>query len=543
MTLAVILTVVAGMALGSSVAIAPDVPAGAGGCADPFTASFRQSLAAQYPNQRVTASVYDTRTGCWSDLSPGMTITTASVIKAQFLAGILLRAQDEGRATTAWERQRIDPMIRYSHNPPASDLFLSLGGVGGQEALDTRFGLGSTTSTNTWGATVSTAQDRTKLALALLHGGGPLGAAGRAEAWSWMTSVHPTQQWGITAGVPAGWTVALKNGFYPMSGTPRWRIGSTGFVRNDSTGHGYAITIMTDRNPDHETGQRLVERVSRQVAATLTSGPGAARQVDRSVCTATSGSESWSSVAGRLGTSDVAGVRTVSGGPANPLSGMRACRPDLSVVYDADGPTAKFVRAAFRTFLGRSPSAGELRERTLAIDSGLRSRDQLTGELSRSLEWISRTVGALYESALGRPADASGLRYWRDRIAGGMRVTDVGAYFYASSEFYAQSGNSNAGFVGRLYREILHREADASGRAYWLRQLDAGVPRIVVTSSFYASVESRRDRVARTYRAVLGRTPDAGGLSYWSGQLLRVDDVDLAAYLAASNEFFTRSQR
>ena len=33
-----------------------------------------------------------------------------------------------------------------------------------------------------------------------------------------MTNVHPLQRWGITAGVPNGWTVAQKNGFYPSTG-------------------------------------------------------------------------------------------------------------------------------------------------------------------------------------------------------------------------------------------------------------------------------------------------------------------------------------
>ena len=43
---------------------------------------------------------------------------------------------------------------------------------------------------------------------AIIHGGGPLQSAGRAEAWRYMSTVHPTQRWGISAGVPSGWAVA-----------------------------------------------------------------------------------------------------------------------------------------------------------------------------------------------------------------------------------------------------------------------------------------------------------------------------------------------
>lgn len=535
--------VVGTLLAGALVATAPAPPAEAGGCSAMFPASYQDELATRYPGQRITAAVYDTRTGCSYHLNRGMTITTASVIKAQFLAGVLLRAQDQGRGVTTWERDRIVPMMSFSHNPPATDLFLSLGGIDGQEALDQRFGLGSTTSSNHWGATVSTAEDRTKLALVLLHGGGPLGASGRSQAWQYMTAVHPTQQWGVTAGVPAGWSVALKNGFYPMSGFARWRIGSTGFVRHDATGQGYAVTIQSDRNPDHHAGQRLVEDVSRHIASRLTDGPGAARPVDRSVCTQTGGNESWSTVAARLGTSDVAGVRSVSGGPSSPLAGMRACRPDLRVVYDPAGPTAQFVRAAYRTFLGRLPSDTVLRDRTVAIDSGRRSRADLTGELARSIEWIGRSVDALFRGALGRPVDAAGLRYWRDRVVEGMRLTDVGVYVLASDEFFRRNGATPESFVRALYRQILHRPADVAGLRYWLGTLQRGAGRDVVAASFYASIESRRDRVTRTYRSVLGRDPDAGGLAYWADRLLVLDDVDLAAYLASSAEYFARAQR
>ena len=270
----------AALLLGSVLVAGPRTgPAAASACADPFDADLHAAVAREFPRQRVTAAVHDVRTGCWYHLAPGAVLTTASVIKAQFLAGVLLRAQDQGRALTTWERDRIAPMVSLSHNPPASDLFVSLGGAPAQERLDERFGLTATASTSTWGLTTSTAEDRTRLAVAMLHGGGPLAASARAEAWRAMTAVHPTQQWGITAGVPAGWTVALKNGFYPASGPARWRIGSTGFVRDDATGAGYAITVMTDQNPDHETGQRLVELVARHVASTLTAGgPGGQRR-------------------------------------------------------------------------------------------------------------------------------------------------------------------------------------------------------------------------------------------------------------------------
>jgi hypothetical protein len=297
-----------------------------------FPSSYAAALDRQFPGQRVTASVYDTKTHCWYHLHRTMRITTASVIKAQVLGAVLLRAQDEHRGLTHRERDLIHPMIEYSLNEPyVSDLYADVGGVAGMNSFDRRMHATHTANTLEYGATVTTANDRTQIALRMLSGHGPLRRAGRAIARHYMHSVvHPTQRWGITAGVPHGWSVALKNGFYPF-GSHGWRVGSTGFVRDVKRGGGYAITIMTDQDSSQHAGIRLVERVSRHVARRLTNGQPKPRVVDRAVCTGTSAGESWPEVARRVGVpeSQWPSVRLVSGGNPEPLAGQRACSPQL----------------------------------------------------------------------------------------------------------------------------------------------------------------------------------------------------------------------
>ena len=146
-----------------------------------------------------------------------------------------------------------------------------------------------------------------------------------------MSSVHPTQRWGLSAGVTTPMETALKNGFYPMSGRG-WRVGTTGMVRNRETKQGYVITVLTDMSTSQVAGIRLVEDVSRRVATLLSDrGEVWSRSVDRSRCVTTSGSESWTTVAGRLGlpASRAGEVASVSGGNPAPLAGQRACSPDL----------------------------------------------------------------------------------------------------------------------------------------------------------------------------------------------------------------------
>jgi hypothetical protein len=298
-------------------------------CRPIFTSSFVSSLHHRFPHQRVTASIQDVRDGCDYHLNPAMRITTASVIKAQVLGAVLLKAQGEHRDLDARERHDIHPMIRWSYNNPyVPDLYNDVGGVAGMDRFDHRMHARHTVNTEEYGATVTTSNDRTHIVRRMVYGGGPMRAAYRRIAWHYMSTVTPTQRWGIAAGIRQGWTVALKNGFYPMPGR-QWRVGSTGFLRAPGQRRGYAITVMTDEDHTQVAGIRLVQQVSRRVADVLSSGPHANRVVDRARCLTVLASTNWPSVARRLGTTDSSGVRRVSGGNPDPLFGQRVCSPRL----------------------------------------------------------------------------------------------------------------------------------------------------------------------------------------------------------------------
>ena len=239
-------------------------------CAEhnPFDLEFAGSLSDRYPGKRFSASVYDARTGCQYDLGRHERITTASVVKIEVMAGVLLRAQDQGRGLSSWERSRIEPMITESANNPTSELFVNLGGTGGFASIDERFGLTETQLPPTvWGLTETSARDQVNLIRQVLLGEyGPLAPEYREEAWRYMTSVVPNQTWGITAGVEPRWTVAQKNGFAGSS--QGWRINSVGFVQ-DLEGSGYAVSILSVGWSSQAQGVPAVEYISQQIASTL----------------------------------------------------------------------------------------------------------------------------------------------------------------------------------------------------------------------------------------------------------------------------------
>jgi hypothetical protein len=84
-----------------------------------------------------------------------------------------------------------------------------------------------------------------------------------------MENVEPTQAWGVTGGVPPGVTVALKNGWLPLS-PGDWQVNSIGFVAG--AGRDYVLAVLTDDDPTEAYGIATIEGVSRLVFAQLSSG-------------------------------------------------------------------------------------------------------------------------------------------------------------------------------------------------------------------------------------------------------------------------------
>ncbi len=230
---------------------------------DPFL-GIDAELSAAWPGQRFTAAIYDTRTECSYDLRPEGRITTASVLKIELMAGVLLRAQDEDRDVTAAEDTLIVPMIAESADPPASSLWLSLGGQSGMSALDDRLGLGDTVAATPWGGTSTSAADQTWLVRQVLLGeGGLFDAESSTRARDYMEGVIASQRWGITAGLPEGWTHPMKNGFFPLTGRG-WRINSVGFI-DDPSGGGYAVAILSDGWSTEAAGIEAVEFIAESI--------------------------------------------------------------------------------------------------------------------------------------------------------------------------------------------------------------------------------------------------------------------------------------
>ncbi|WP_198586005.1 DUF4214 domain-containing protein [Pararhizobium haloflavum] len=101
----------------------------------------------------------------------------------------------------------------------------------------------------------------------------------------------------------------------------------------------------------------------------------------------------------------------------------------------------------------------------------------------------------LYEAVLGRMPDQQGLTFWVDRLDGGEGLVNVADALLNSDEFTANFGDndmlSDDAFVDVMYQNVLGRDADASGEAYWTGVLDDGTSRAKVLASFSESDENQ----------------------------------------------------
>lgn len=201
-----------------------------------------------------------------------------------------------------------------------------------------------------------------------------------------------------------------------------------------------------------------------------------------------------------------------------------------------------FVDAAYRDFLGRPPTAAELDHWITRVGT-TDARAALVRALASSDHWLGGVVDGYYQVALGRVADDGARRHWIDAIRSGVaRPSAVAAGLYASDEYFARLGNDLGRWIDTLYRALLQRVADPTGRDHWVRTA-AAVGRLPVARDFHDSPETLGRRIDALYRRLLGRAVDAPGLAQWSG-LLRwsQSDVVVAIALASSDEYLERAQ-
>jgi beta-lactamase class A len=218
----------------------------------------------------VGATVFDSLSGRSVTLHGSLIAYTASTVKVPILFAALAASRNGNTAARAALSAHAAAMIKHSDNSATTAIWRSIGGTRPVLALTGRLGLASTTSAPQlylpWDGVRTTSKDLAQLMVAMMHAKSPLTAADARYAVSLMGAVQKDQAWGVSAGVPAGDRVVLKNGWVPVPGRG-WTVNSMGVISHG--GHYYCVAITATRQASMAAGIRAVERIARQLAAHL----------------------------------------------------------------------------------------------------------------------------------------------------------------------------------------------------------------------------------------------------------------------------------
>nr|WP_111647314.1 serine hydrolase [Actinoplanes lutulentus] len=220
-----------------------------------------KKVAASSPDFAV--AVLDATTGETYQYRGSEKFDTASIVKADILACMLLKAQDADREPSTRELSLAKPMIQLSDNNATTSLFQRIGGKAAVTKCNKRFGLTKTAIDVHWGLTRTTAGDQVKLLTQFDSAQGTLlDGDSRETALGLMTTVDSEQDWGVPVVARAGETTSVKNGWDTRTADGgKWVVNSIGRVTSDEVD--VSVAVLSHDNTSMESGITLVEKVAK----------------------------------------------------------------------------------------------------------------------------------------------------------------------------------------------------------------------------------------------------------------------------------------
>jgi hypothetical protein len=169
-------------------------------------------------------------------------------------------------------------------------------------------------------------------------------------------------------------------------------------------------------------------------------------------------------------------LATSNSSAATPLA-YAGTRADYSITGTDGGYTVRDRASGEETFVPRNARV-RFADTSVAFD----------------LDGVAGRVFRLYRAAFDRVPDPAGIGYWIAVMDGGADPAQVAGAFMQSDEFKARYGADldDSQFIGKLYQNVLHRDGDPAGIAYWAGLLGRGaITRPQALAGFGESAESK----------------------------------------------------
>lgn len=167
---------------------------------------------------------------------------------------------------------------------------------------------------------------------------------------------------------------------------------------------------------------------------------------------------------------------------------------------------------------------------------GARTREDVVRGFVYSPEGSAVEVQRAYADLLARQPEAGGAAFWTDYLQDNP-VIILRANLISSDEYFQASGSTSA-WLSDIYQVILGRSIDSSGATYWTEQLNGGQPRWQVVLALYLSDESLGVRADAYAIEILGRVMSPAERAEAVALIRAKDERALRARLLASDEAF-----
>ncbi len=198
-----------------------------------------------------------------------------------------------------------------------------------------------------------------------------------------------------------------------------------------------------------------------------------------------------------------------------------------------------FVNRAYEDILNHPGDAAGKAFWVQQINQGM-THARVAAGLTQTNDYRSLVVQQAYVQTMGRDADPTGLQYWIGYMARGGDVAQLTGALAGSGEYAAQFGTNYDAFVKATYKNLLGRNVDPAGEAYWVGRLSSGAPAWNVAASISHAYEWYSNRAAFDYVHFHVGYPDANSQAYWAHRLMTgTPEWYVVAELVGSDSYAT----
>jgi Domain of unknown function (DUF4214)/Calx-beta domain len=359
---------------------------------------------------------------------------------------------------------------------------------------------------------------------------------------------------------PTAGVSVLQFHISPPSGAPNFTFGGTDYTTVEPTSGISELTVTVDRTTDPGDTVALNTTVSAQFATVDESAIAGTNYTQTSGTVTILGGQTSATFTvdilnvppsqdGSLQGNKVFGIGLTSPSAEatiNPLGSSTAV-----TIKDSSGTqNQRFVNAAFFELLNRPADTGALQFFAGELDGGTSTGvivlqiETAVNATGRS-EFNDNTINNVFQEFLGRNADLGALNAFGAQLTAGTSIQTIKAEVMSSDEYFANAGGTNNTFVEAMYRDIVNRNADPGGEAFWVSQLttpSSAGSRLNVLNSFLAQTEAVQDLVTNFYTIYLNRGPDTGGFNFYTGELQSAVPLQtvINQFLTSTPEYFNQ---